>query len=185
MNKLFLLFITSLLMSCGERNKIEAKEKKDYYPIAGYIKNQIAYLDSMPLGILHYRTINNITDSLVIEKPAFNSTVAAEFINSDISSADKMKDYKETPFLDAGTGTMTLVYEAESDRLPVRKIDVLLSIANSDVYTLYVERFVPSSDSSVTQKMLWTNNKNCQVISIINKPGSPEEIIVDHYVWDK
>ncbi len=186
MNRLLLLFIITpfFLAACGGDKK-EEKEKKDYYPIAGYIRGQLAYLDSMPLGILHYRTTGDKTDSLVIEKTAFRNTVAEGFIASDISSSGKMKDYKETPFIDAGMGTMTLVYTPESDNLPVRKIDVLLSIASSDVYTVYVERTLPDSDSAVLQKMLWTHNKNCQVISIIKKPGEEEQVIIDHYVWDK
>lgn len=185
MNRLLLLLTFSvLLLSCGN-SKTDVTEKKDYYPIAGYIRTQVAHLDSMPLGILHYRTENNITDSLVIDKPDFNANIAGAFIESDISSTDKMQGYKETPFLDAGTGTMTLVYEAESQQLPVRKVDVLLSAANSDIHTIYIERITEGADSLVMQKMLWTHDKNCQIITIVNKPGLPEKVTIDQYVWNK
>lgn len=185
MNRLLLLFITPAFFfaACGESRK-EEKEKKDYYPIAGYIRGQLTYLDSMLTGILHYRTQGDSTDSLVIEKGVFRNTIGADFITSDISSPGKMKDYQETTFIDAGMGTMTLVYTPESDTLPVRKIDVLLSMASADVYTVYVERVLPAGDT-VLQKMLWTHNKNCQVISIIKKPGEEEQVIIDRYVWDR
>jgi len=182
MSKLFLLFVpVCFLISCGSGGNKE-KEKKDFYPISGYIRSQLVNLDSMLPGILHYRTANGITDSLVIEKAAFRNTVAAAFIGSDISSPEKMKDYEETPFLDAGTGTMTLVYTAVSDKVPVRKIDVLLSF-DSEVQTIYIERDLPVAGSAVIQKMLWTHNKSCQVISIIRKEGMEEQIVLDKYVW--
>ncbi len=185
MKRLLPLLVFSACCLAGCRSKNEEQEKKEYYPIAGYIKAQLSHIDSMPAGILHYQTAGGKTDSLVIEKAAFRSSVAEGFISADISSADKAKNYKETPFIDAGMGTMTLVYTATSEHMPVRKIDVLLSITRADVHTVYIEKTSTVKDQTVFQKMLWTHNKNCQVITITPQNGEEEGVVVDYYVWEK
>lgn len=185
--KLFLILFAATLLSisCGSQ-KTAGKEKKDFYPIAGYFQSQLNHLDSMPLAVIHYRTIDNAVDTFIVDKADFRKAIVSKFIESDISTPDKIQQYEETPLLDASVGTMTLIYTPEQgNTLPVRKLDVLLSATNSDVFTIYIEKVLPAKDSTVIEKMLWTNNKNCQITTLIQQPGAEEKVIHDKYIWDK
>ncbi|MGN6435410.1 MAG: hypothetical protein ACTHMM_02715 [Agriterribacter sp.] len=165
----------------------EDNSTKQYYPIASYIESQLKYLDSVPLAIMHYTTINNVTDTTIAEKKDFRNSVGAAFIQSDISGTEQKKKYDETSFIDATLGVITLTYTPRKNEndLPVSKIDVLLSQENSAVKTIYIEKVLRGGDSTVLKKMLWKANKSCQVTSIIEKNSQPARTIQERFVWDE
>lgn len=156
---------------------------KEYYPISGYIKSQLLWLDSVPLAVIKYTTKDHHTDTSIVEKKDFNS-IAEELSLPDISSSALKNQYDEVSFIDASLGTITLTYSAKNDTALVRKADVLLDQNSTAVRTIYIEKIVKVSDSISTRKILWTANKNCLVTTIIQKPGSPESILEEKYVWD-
>jgi hypothetical protein len=102
----------------------------------------------------------------------------------DISSPELKSQYEEHSFIDATLGTITLTYTATNDTLPVRKADILLDQENTGVRTIYIEKNIPGADSSVIKKMLWIANRNCQITTLVQKKGQPENIILERYVWD-
>ena len=190
MNKFQIItaFLFSLvLIGCnnGESSTEVPGPEKQFYPISSYIESQLKYLDSVPLAIIHYTTINNATDTGITEKKDFRTSVGKAFIESDISGADQKKNYEETSFIDATLGVITLSYAPKRDGLPIQKAYVLLSQENSAVKTIYVERTMQGGDSTVTKKMLWNANKSCQVTSIIQKTNQPEKTIQERFVWDE
>ena len=91
---------------------------------------------------------------------------------------------EEHSFIDATLGTITLTYTAKNDKVQIRKTDILLNQENTGVRTIYVEKIIPGSDSSVIKKMLWIANLNCQITTLIQKEGQPEAVILERYVWD-
>lgn len=181
------LLFSIVLISCKNRESSteENGQEKQFYPISSYIESQLKYLDSVPLAIIHYTTINNVTDTGITEKKDFRNSVGASFIESDISSVEQKKNYEETSFIDATLGVITLSYAPKADGLPVQKAYVLLSQENSAVKTIYVERTTQAGDSTVTKKMLWDANKSCQVTSIIQKSNQPEKTVQERFVWDE
>ncbi|MGN6493249.1 MAG: hypothetical protein ACTHLE_14715 [Agriterribacter sp.] len=193
MSKFHFVIVFLFIALAGCNNTDESNESgsdntsKQYYPIASYIESQLNYLDSVPLAIMHYTTINNVTDTSITEKKDFRNSVGGAFIQSDISGAEQKKKYDETSFIDATLGVITLTYtpRKNENNLPVRKIDVLLNQENSTIKTIYIEKILSSGDSTVLKKMLWKANKSCQVTSIIEKNNQPASTIQERFVWDE
>ena len=192
--KLFALFLIlgmgTILSGCKSNPASNAASQQDtsasnkeYYPISGYIKNQLKWLDSVPLAIIKYTTRDHHTDTSIVEKTDFN-TIAEDLSLPDISSSILKKQYDEVSFIDASIGTISLTYSATNDTALIRKADVLLDQNSTAVRTIYLEKISRISDSTCTRKILWTANKNCLVTTIIQKPGSPESILEEKYVWD-
>lgn len=167
-------------------NKKEAKEAvaEAYYPIGNYIRSQLLYIDSMPLAVIKYTTIEKNTDTSIADKKDFEA-IANNFISPDIGDPELIRSqYQETSFLDASLGTITLTYLANNQEAAIKKADVLLNAENTRVKTVYIEKEFSNTDSSVIQKMLWGSNSYCQITSIIQKKGQPEKIVIEKYVWD-
>jgi hypothetical protein len=156
---------------------------KEYYPITAYIQSQLRWLDSVPLAVIKYTTVNNHTDTSILEKKDFNAIAEALF-SPDISVLPLKEQYDEVSFIDASLGTISLTYAARNDTALVRKADVLLNQSNSAVSTIYVEKISRVADSTLTQKILWTANKSCLVTTITQKTGMSERVIEERYVWD-
>ena len=192
MNRTLLTLVFSIftgLTGCrnAENPVKETGAEKQFYPIGGFIESQLHYLDSVPLPVIYYTTVNNITDTAIIEKSEFRKTVAIEFIRSDISGEEQKKNYTETSFIDATLGAITLNYtpEKNSPDLPVKKIDVLLKQENAAISTIYIEKITRAGDSVILKKMLWNANKSCQVTSLIQKNNEPDKVVQERFVWDE
>jgi hypothetical protein len=187
---LFILWTGIILSGCkpgaapvaGSEQDTPAANK-EYYPIAGYIQSQLRWLDSVPLAVIKYTTVNNHTDTSILEKKDFNAIAGALF-SPDISVLPLKEQYDEVSFIDASLATISLTYAARNDTALVRKADVLLNQSNSAVSTIYVEKISRVADSTLTQKILWTANKSCLVTTITHKTGTPERITEERYVWD-
>lgn len=185
---IFLIFLPFVLYNCSNNNTSSDQPKEDtagkaFYPVGNYIRSQLAYIDSMPLAVIKYTTIHNVTDTSIIEKKDFKQ-IAAAFVTPDISSPEFKSQYEEHSFIDATLGTMTLTYTAKNDKVPVRKADILLDQEDTEVKTIYIEKSIPGTDSSIIKKILWIANRNCQITTLVQKEGQPEDIILERYVWD-
>ncbi len=185
--QLFLLALLSTLALYNCRNNTSPGQKdnadREFYPIGSFIHSQLLYIDSMPLAVIKYTTLDNITDTAIMGKNDFK-TIADTFMTPDIGSPELKPQYKETSFIDATLGTVTLTYTAMDIDSGIKKADVLLDQESTSVKNIYIEKILPGTDSSVTKKMLWTANRNCQITTLIRKKGQPEKIVLERYVWD-
>ena len=180
--------LPAVLCNCRNNTTVPSGTKEDtivkaFYPVGNFIRSQLIYLDSVPLAILKYTTINHVTDTSIAEKKDFKA-VAAAFMTPDISSPEIVPQYEETSFIDATLGTITLTYAPRNEKAVIRKADILLKQENTAAKTIYIEKCFTGADSTVTQKMLWTANRNCQIITLVQKEGQPEDIMLERYVWD-
>jgi hypothetical protein len=187
---LFILWTGIILSGCkpgaapvaGSEQDTSAANK-EYYPVTGYIQSQLRWLDSVPLAVIKYTTVNHHTDTSILEKKDFNAIAEALF-SPDISVLPLKEQYDEVSFIDASLGTISLTYAARNDTALVRKADVLLNQSNSAVSTIYVEKISRIADRTLTQKILWTANKSCLVTTITQKTGTPEKVTEERYAWD-
>jgi hypothetical protein len=186
----FIIWTGIILSGCGPGTAPAAASDRDtsagnkeYYPITGYIQSQLRWLDSVPLAIMKYTTVNRHTDTSILEKKDFNAIAGALF-SPDISILPLKAQYDEVSFIDASLGTISLTYAATNDTALVRKADVLLNQGNTAVRTIYVEKISRIADSTVTRKILWTANKSCLVTTITRRTGIPERVTEERYVWD-
>lgn len=168
--------------ACQQKAGTESKNEV-YYPVAGFISSQLSYIDSMPLAVMHYRTVGGHTDSAIMDKQSF-AKIARSYSDPDPGHPKYRDKFEEKSFLDATLGTLTLSYTATTSDFPLRKVDVLLNAENSDVRSLYMEKTVRQRDTVRLDKIIWKPYKNCQIVSLTSLPGKPEMVEINRYVWD-
>src|SRR5271165_7127740 len=76
--------------------------KKNYLPVADYLKSEIANVDSFPFKLMRYRVNPHQTDSGIITTAVFNQ-IAAEFLLPDLDSSRFEKNFEENSFIDRTT----------------------------------------------------------------------------------
>ncbi|MFT3948933.1 MAG: hypothetical protein QM763_18355 [Agriterribacter sp.] len=191
MKKYFLIVISiCTVLACKNKGETASADQqsrdpaqKEFYPISSFIQSQIKKLDSLPLAVMKYTTINSKTDTSIVEKKDF-AAIAGYFTMPDITAPGTKNQFEETSFIDASIGTISLTYLAKNDTISLRKADVLLNQDNSRVRTIYIEKKDAAAGGSTVQKMLWTAGRNCQVTTIQQTAGLPEKVIIERYVWD-
>jgi hypothetical protein len=178
------LFYFTSCNNSGSVTESETTNKDEiFYPITSFIRQQVSIVDSLPLAVFKYTTVNGHTDSVIVSKEDFKKA-AERFLYPDISDPSLKESYEETTFLDATINTVTITYNAKDKDAEIRKADVLINPENDKVKNIYIEKHTERNDSSVTHKLLWKANRNFQVISIISIPGKPEMVRQEKYVWD-
>jgi hypothetical protein len=160
-------------------------EKKNYFPVLDYLKSEVAFVDSFPLGIVKYRSDRGKKDSAFIKTAEFDS-LAREFLAPDLDSAGFEENYSESSFLDQTSQSLTFTYSAINPRNRVKRVDVLATPdpAMDKVKSIYIEKSYSSGDTSFTKKMYWKAKKNFQIISIWQTPNQPAQSSQMKVVWD-
>lgn len=158
---------------------------KQYFPVWDFIRNEIAAVDSLPVGIMQYKTSAEIHDSGYIKPAAFHK-LASEFLPEGINDSVFTKEFDETAFFDKSSNTATFYYSTKNVSLPVRRVDVMTT--KGDVYdnvkSIYIEKSFTKGDSSVTKKMYWKTGRNFQVVTQASKGKSDPSTELVKVVWD-
>ncbi|MBA4167276.1 MAG: hypothetical protein H0X41_07020 [Chitinophagaceae bacterium] len=192
----FLLITAAFfLFACGEKKPVTASPvivtKKDstatpksYFPVVSFIKGEIAYVDSLPVGIKKY-TGDNKKKYVYINPDEFHR-LAAEFIPHEISDSFFLKHYRETSFLDRSSNSATFYYVPENETLPVRRVDVLTM--KGDVYdqvkSIYLQKNYRSGDTAFIKKLYWRPHNSFQIITEATKDSGQPRTEIINVVWD-
>lgn len=199
MNRPILLagLIPLFIWACGHKNEpsqeqastAEADSAKTaespYFPVYDFIRNEVEYVDSLPVGIMKYVTAGNKKDSGFIELEEFH-TLAGEFLAPELYQETFKKLFKESSFFDKSTNNATFFYKSDDESSPIKRVDVITqkSEVYDEVKSVYIEKEIQTGDSFFIKKLYWKPKRNFQVITISSagagKP-SDEQIKV---VWD-
>lgn len=200
MNRLFLTttVIALFVGACGEKkeppsqeqsagtvNNDSAKTGSPYFPVYDFIRNEIEYVDSLPVGIKQYTITGKKQDSGYIQLEEFH-TLAGEFLVPEIYDSAFRKLFKESSFFDRSNNTSTFFYKTDDESSPVKRVDVVTR--KGDVYdevtSVYIEKVMQSGDSTFIKKMFWKPKRNFQVAtdrSSANGKSATDQVKV---VWD-
>ena len=192
MKNYFLVFVSISFLSIACKNdqqkttEEEKKEEKNFFPVADYIKGEISYVDSLPLRMMKYVTINGKTDSNFLKLEDFNE-LAREFLpNELIDSAIFEKEFSENSFLDQTTQSLTFTYATKNDKLALQRVDVVANRTTGfdKVRSIYMEKSIARNDTTIQKKMYWRAKKSFEIVSISRIPNRPQS--TDHLkvVWD-
>lgn len=168
------------LVSCSNEKTYDNSDV-NFFPISGNINAELRELDSIPVGINKYITVDERTDTTTATREELKAAVAA-MTNPDISSPEWKKYYKETVFYDKSSDYLTMSYGTESDKPVVRKIDVLIRQETGKLRSIYVEKLQNRNDSTINDRMVWTAGKSLQVITLTGH-GGKEQARTVKYVW--
>ena len=159
--------------------------KKNYLPVADYLKSEIAAVDSFPLRIMKYVQMNGKTDSALITTAAFDQ-LAKEFLMPDLDSSSFEKKFDENSFVDRSTELVSFTYSTKDTGNGLKRVDVLLSPGSGmdKLSSIYMESILNNNDSSTISKMSWKAGRNFNILHIRQPKNGPESTTRTMVVWD-
>jgi hypothetical protein len=193
--KRFLITLSVILSVCACHSKSsETTEsvatrpdtaKKNFLPVAYYLKAEIAGVDSFPLRLMEYRISNGKTDSGIITSAVFDQ-LAKEFLLPELDSARFENKFDENSFVDRSTNLVSFTYSTKDTGNGLKRVDVLLSpgAGYDKLNSIYMESIVKSQDSSLISKMSWKAGRNFSILHIRQPKKGPETTNQTIVVWD-
>jgi hypothetical protein len=163
--------------------------KKNYLPVADYLKSEIAAVDSFPLRIMKYHIENaggvTKTDSGIITTAIFDQ-VARQFLMPDLDSSLFEKRFEENSFVDRSTNLVSFTYSTKGGGYGLKRVDVLLSpgAGFDKLSSIYMEAISGNLDTVTISKMTWKAGRNFRVLHIRKPKNGPETTNQTIVVWD-
>lgn len=148
------------------------QDVKEYFPVLDFIRSEIRFVDSLPIGIMKYTTQDGKTDSGYIKLDEFHQ-LAQEFLPSDLNKEAFESNFSETSFFDNTTQYSSFLYASTRKNSNVSRIDVLVKPENvvyNKVKSIYMEKFSENADSAVIKKLYWKAGQNFQINTEIRTP---------------
>ncbi len=197
---LFLLPIV-FLIACGNNSNKGDEEYQDivllptvedttpsnipFYPYIDYIKQQLQYIDSTPLGVEKIVSIDGKTiDSSFSTKQELRKATNA-FTQYDPNLPPNRIFYKETSFKDLSINRITFSISALQPDLPLQQIDVLMDPEKQTVKNLVIRQQYETPDSSMSAHMVWVDKMHMQVSENVFLKNGKSYLRVTRWVWDK
>jgi hypothetical protein len=190
--KNFLIIIligSTILHSCKNEKPSsttpEQKEIRNYFPVAGFLKGQIHYADSLPSAMLKLATKNNKSDSVYISRSEFDN-LAHDFIFPELEQNIFEKEFKESSFVDQTTQSAIFTYSSDNNKLQLQRVDVLATPDElySKVKSIFMQAAINKNDTIIVKKLYWQANKYFQVSTITMLPNQSKIISQVKVVWD-
>lgn len=159
--------------------------KKNYLPVADYLRAEIATVDSFPQRIMKYSISNGKTDSGIITTQVFDQ-LAREFLLAELDSSYFEKKFEENSFVDQSTNLVSFTYSTKDTGNGLKRVDVLLSPGPGAerLNSIYMESITGDKDSSVIRKMSWKAGRNFRILRIIRPNKGPEITKQTILIWD-
>jgi hypothetical protein len=174
-----LFFFLYFACNTSDKNQLEAtnntdsaKKEKSYFPVIDFIKSEIKIVDSLPVGIMKYRTSNNIIDSGYIQLEEFHQ-LAKEFLPADLEKGHFESNFSETSFFDNTTQYASFLYSGTKQELQVTRVDVLTKaedVVYNKVQSIYIEKRINKTDTSIIKKLYWKTGQNFQINTEMRTP---------------
>ena len=192
----FSLVLGLAFCSCNNHQQLTARTSQDslpasdttntFFPVAEYLETEILHVDSVPLALKKYTTINYRTDSAFIQVPEFNN-LAKRFLPQELHDGRFEKDFTESSFMDKSTQSIIFTYSSTVKELPLQRVDVTTVTHNGSqkVRSIYLEKTYSSGDSLITEKMYWRAGKNFQIVTMASPKGRPSVEQLLKVVWDE
>lgn len=159
--------------------------KKNYLPVAYYLKAEIAGVDSFPLRIMKYHVSNGQTDSGIITTAVFDQ-LAKEFLIPELDSARFESKFEENSFVDRSTNLVSFTYSTKDTGNGLKRVDVLLSPGSGydKLNSIYMESISKDKDSTLISKMTWKAGRNFNILHIRQPNKGPETTNQTIVIWD-
>lgn len=156
-----------------------------FYPYLGYLKDQLAYIDSLPIIIHLYYSENGQPSKAKTIQSNEIPPLLKDFLQSNPSSKELSPLYEETSFKDLTINSLTFSITAKDKSLPIQQVDVLLNPNNQKIKKVFIKNYHQNNDTSFVRQLLWTNNMNCQIIETKTLPTGKRIESVTKIVWDE
>ena len=181
----------AVLVSCGSNPEpntnatvtTEDTAAKVYFPVQEFIRGEISYVDSLPVGIMRYTTTGNRTDSGYIQPPEFRA-LAYEFLSPDLEEERFKRNFEEVSFYDQGTRYATFNYTPKIPDTEIKRVDVISAQGSQydKVNSIYMEKKANAAGTELN-KLYWKAGRHFQIIRE-DSTGKQSIIKVVWNYWD-
>jgi hypothetical protein len=145
-----------------EKAKTPMADTAKFYPLAGFFRKQMEYVDLRNFLIYRVTIKDGKKDSSALSKEQFLAW-AQVFLNRSISAPAVKALYKETVFHDLSTHSYTLNYSPAGHSAEVQNIDILLDEDNNFVKRVFIRAAYNRGDTAIDEQCSWKADKSFQV----------------------
>ena len=177
------VLIAILFTACKEK-----KEANQEPPISvlSIIKGQLNHLDTSLYGITQYETAGTTTDTIYPRRDEIRS-IAAPFLSlPEIADENYYANYTEERLIDAQQETLNITSTAKNENAEIQKqimVITLADVSSGKVQSIFIDRYIPSKDSIIEQKLFWEVGKYFSIGSIIEKENRPDKTHFSKVTW--
>ena len=175
--------IAILFVACKEK-----KDTKQEPPISvlSIIKGQLNRLDTSLYGIIKYETSGNITDTVYLKREEIRKFAGPFLSLPEIADKKYHENYTEERLIDAQQETLNITSTARNENAEIQKQIIVIALADvssGKVQSIFIERYIPSKDSTVEQKLFWEMDQYFSIRNIIEKENQPEKTRFTKVAW--
>lgn len=181
MIKIFMgLFFIVCFTSTGCKNAKEA-EAKNFIDVSGYLKGQLAYLDTVPYAFLKLTLKDTMYgDSVFLTKKEVNEIINF-FLVKELEKKEFEKGFDETTFLDGTINTLTLTYEPINTIETIQRVDVYVNPETEQIAKIYIV----SKKDMMSQQLLWKHNSSFTLITTTMDHQNNQEVKTEKVIWNE
>ena len=166
----------------------EKKETEQEPPISALsiIKGQLNSLDTSLYSIIKYETTGNVTDTLYLKREDVRKFAAPFLTLPEIADKEYYENYTEERLIDAQQETLNITSTAKSENAEIQKqimVITLADVSSGKVQSIFIDRYIPSKDSTVEQKLFWEMDQYFSIRNIIEKENQHEKTRFTKVAW--
>ena len=166
----------------------EKKETNQEPPISALsiIKGQLNGLDTSLYSIIKYETAGNITDTVYLKREDVRKFAAPFLTLPEIADKEYYKNYAEERLIDAQQETLNITSTAKNETAEIQKqimVITLADVSSGKVQSIFIDRYLPSKDSTIEQKLFWEIGKYFSIGSIVEKENQPDRTHFTKVTW--
>ena len=180
---IFAALLAILFAACKEK-----KETSQESPIStlSIIKGQLKGLDTSLYSITKYETTDNITDTTYLRREEVRKYAEPFLSLPEIADKEYYKNYTEERLIDAQQETLNITSTAKNENEEIQKqiiVITLSDVSSGTVQSIFIDRYIPSKDSTIEQKLFWEVDKYFSIGSIIEKEKQPDKTHFTKVTW--
>jgi hypothetical protein len=185
-NYLIIPALTLILFSaCKEKNS-----SKDEVPISAIsiIKGQLNKLDSSIYEFTKLERNDIKTDTTYLKREEVRKFAEPFLALPEIATKNYNKKYDETRLINAEDETLSItsIPKPANENAEIQKQMIIIGladIANGNVKSIYIDRYIPSKDSTIEQKLFWEIDKYFSIGTIVQKTNQPDKTSFTKIAW--
>ena len=189
MNKLIVAgFVLVFAVGCKSKDK-KSEPKEKYFPAIGYIRNQVAKVDTSLYSIMRIVFVDSMhNDTTYLKREQFKDA-ARDFLSvPDLNQAEYHDRFTEENTFDESLGRVMMIYtpkDAKNEVVQRQEILIKPDTPEDKVTSIIINTNQSSKDSSIEKKMLWKVDESFQVTTIKQYPGQPEITSTYKVSWNE
>jgi len=183
-NYLPILALTAILIAACKGKKEPTQEPP--ISVLSIIKGQLNHLDTSLYSVTKYETADNITDTTYLKREEIRKFAAPFLSLPEIADKNYYKNYNEERLIDAQQETLNITTTAKNENAEIQKqiiVITLADISSGKVQSIFIDRYIPSNDSTIEQKLFWEIDKYFSIGSIIEKENQPDKTHFTKITW--